>query len=176
MCNSLSMHLWPAIAWLQFDDKSRNSKRFQWLEAEELLYCFWIIDDKSFNHTQKRVVSGTSRALSFSHSAFLILITHSCSLYSHAFSLSTPYISLQSSFSPIFHYLCHSALGLPPALISYFRWLHLSLSHSLLLLTSRYSEVKKEPKETLAHWKVLGAGKQVFKFLNNKSVFMFYSC
>lgn len=43
-------------------------------------------------------------------------------------------------FSPFFHYLYHSTVGLPPPLLSYFRWLHLSLSHSLLLLTSRYLE------------------------------------
>ncbi len=81
-----------------------------------------------------------------------------CMLY-HAHSHSTLFLSMHSSrpyflsalsvfhcrpFSPFFHYLYHSALGLPPPLICYFRWLHLSLSHSLLLLTSRYLEVSLE--------------------------------
>lgn len=63
-------------------------------------------------------------------------------------------------FSSLFHYLFHSALGLPPSLLSYFRWLHLSLSHSLLLLTSRYLEVSlgdtkkshlEKEQDSLAH-------------------------
>ncbi len=77
----------------------------------------------------------------------LLLLSLSFSLsYSFSFHtlsfevLSLSIFSLCYHLIPFFHYLYHSALGLSPSLRSYFRWLHLSLSHSLLLLTSRYLE------------------------------------
>lgn len=67
--------------------------------------------------------------------------------------ISHPFYSL-CPFIPFLLSSTNPALGLPLPLHSYFSWLHLSLSHSLLLLTSRYLEVlleERAKRDSLAH-------------------------
>lgn len=133
-------------------------------DRKVIVLC-WIIADKSFSCTQMRTVLRTFTGSSFSHFSFaavslflliVVTVTPHYSLLSvllvHSLSLCTLIISLLSSFLSLLS-ITSTTLGLPPPLPSYFRWLHLSLSHSLLLLTSRYFEVslEREPTATLMH-------------------------
>lgn len=87
--------------------------------------------------------------LSLSHSAFAavsssrsLFVSFHGRLLAHFFPPSVLLLlHCRPLFSPSFQHLHHSARGLSPPLLSYFGWPHLSLSHSLLLLTSRYLEL-----------------------------------
>lgn len=133
----------------------------RWIKTEELLCRTELLPvNLSTTHRSEQCHEYLELCLftfCFPHSSYWWLTLISM------FSVSTHFLSVLFLFhcrafsSPIFHYLCLSALDFSPSLISYFRWLHLSLSHSLLLLTSRYLEVSLGEGTSLScshvrHW------------------------